>query len=72
MLSAGGDYVASLLLLEEVWQECKSSVDGDVIAAVPTRDVLLFTGSSSHEGIVALRKSVDRLEQTGAISCPLQ
>ena len=66
MLTAGGDYVASLLLLDEIWQQCKESVEGDIVAAVPSRDVLMFTGSNSQEGILALRKAVDNLSQNSA------
>jgi uncharacterized protein YtpQ (UPF0354 family) len=66
MLTAGGDYVASLLLIDEIWEECKESVEGDIVAAVPSRDVLMFTGSNSQEGILALRKAVDGLSQTSA------
>ena len=40
MLTAGGDYVASLLLMEELSSGEKLSVDGDIVNAVPTRDVV--------------------------------
>ncbi len=55
MLTAGGDYVASLLLMEELWSGEKLSVDGDIVIAVPTRDVVLFTGSRNADGVAKLR-----------------
>jgi len=65
MLTAGGDYVASLLLFDDLWEEMGASVDGDIIAAVPSRDVVLFTSSGSAEGIVDMRQSVTRVSETG-------
>src|SRR5215469_11730817 len=56
VMLAGSDYAASLLLLDEIWDEMKESVDGDIVAAVPARDIALFTGSSSKEGIQILRQ----------------
>jgi uncharacterized protein YtpQ (UPF0354 family) len=66
LLTAGGDYVASILLLDEVWDELQICVDGDVVAVAPTRDVLLFTGSASAEGIQAIRQKAEELTRTEA------
>jgi uncharacterized protein YtpQ (UPF0354 family) len=66
LLVAGGDYVASILLLDEVWSQLKDYVDGDVVAAVPSRDVLLFTGSKSPEGIRKIKQEAQTLCSTGA------
>jgi uncharacterized protein YtpQ (UPF0354 family) len=65
LLTAGGDYVASILLLDEVWAVLEERVDGDFVAAVPSRDVLLFTGSRSKEGLEYLRRKAREIEQTG-------
>ena len=65
MLTAGSDYVASLLLFDDLWEEVGSSINGDIIAAVPSRDVILFTSSSSSEGILNMRQSVTRISETG-------
>jgi len=63
-LTAGNDYVASLLLFEDLWAEQAEVVDGEIVAAVPTRGALLFTGSKSSQAIVELRQSISRLTQT--------
>lgn len=65
LITAGGDYVASILLLDEVWEEIEGTVDGDIVVAVPSRDVLLFTGSRSKEGIQYLRYQARDIEQYG-------
>lgn len=64
-LTAGGDYVASILLLDEVWARLADSVEGDIVAGVPARDVLLFTGSRSREEIDAIKQRTREIEQTG-------
>jgi hypothetical protein len=63
-LTAGSDYVASLLLFEDLWAEQAEIVDGEIVAAVPARGALLFTGSKSSRAIIELRQSVAQLTQT--------
>jgi uncharacterized protein YtpQ (UPF0354 family) len=65
LLTAGGDYVASLILLDDIWEELKECVDGDIVATIPSRDVLLFTGSNSKAGIEDMRASVTKIHETG-------
>lgn len=65
MLTAGGDYVASLLLFDELWAELKQQISGDVLAAVPSRDVLLFTDSQSNEGIKQVKASIAKVMDSG-------
>ena len=55
MLTAGGDYEASLLLLDSIWSNKNLAVKGDIVVAIPTRDLLLVTGSSDKEGISKLK-----------------
>lgn len=54
-VTAGGDYEASLLLLDTIWNRENFDVKGDFVVAVPTRDVLLVTGSNDGEGIARLK-----------------
>jgi len=56
MISAGGNYEASLLLVHSIWESQSAAVPGDIVASVPTRDVLLFTGSDSAQGMEAIRQ----------------
>lgn len=65
LLTAGGDYVASILLLDEVWAELEESVDGDIVAAAPSRDILLVTGSRSKKGLEYVRLKAREIAGTG-------
>jgi uncharacterized protein YtpQ (UPF0354 family) len=56
MLTAGGNYEASLLLLDKLWSGGQLQVDGEIVVAVPARDLLLFTGSKHKAGIAKLRE----------------
>ena len=64
MITADGAYESSILLLDHIWDHVAPLVNGDTIASIPTRDVLLFTGSASREGLAALR---DHTEKTFAL-----
>jgi uncharacterized protein YtpQ (UPF0354 family) len=55
MVTAGGDYEASLLLFDGLWDGIQIKVDGDYIVTVPARDMLLITGSKNVEGIRKIR-----------------
>lgn len=61
MIAAGGTYEASLLLFESIWEEQGEIVEGDVVAAIPARDMLLFTGSECEEGLRKLREVSERV-----------
>jgi hypothetical protein len=66
MLTAGGTFEASLLLLDEIWQEQEKAVEGELVAAVPARDMLIFTGSHSQTGMAALREIVQQTMEHGS------
>lgn len=68
MLTAGGDYVASLLLLDEIWSGGKLRVSGEIVVAVPTRDVLLFTDSKNEDGVERLRELAKKAAADGPYS----
>jgi len=58
MVTAGGTYEASLLLLDGLWNRGQMDVRGDIVLAIPTRDLLLVTGSEYPEGIDKVRQMV--------------
>lgn len=68
MLNAGGDYVPSLLLFDEIWNRDKLGVQGEIVIAIPTRDVLLFTGSGNKEGVKKLREVAKKAHADGPYS----
>jgi hypothetical protein len=55
LISTGGDYEASLLLADSLWSSGQIKVDGDIVVAVPAKDVLLLAGSRNQAGIARLR-----------------
>jgi uncharacterized protein YtpQ (UPF0354 family) len=63
--TAGGDYAASLLLLDYVWEFARTQVDGDVIAVAPARDSVLFTGAQSIEGLSEIRRVANKIVSSG-------
>lgn len=68
MITAGGDYEASLLLFEDLWSSGRLKVDGDTVVAIPSRDVLLYTGSRNRAGVAKLRKLASELSQKASYS----
>jgi uncharacterized protein YtpQ (UPF0354 family) len=55
MITAGGDYEASLLLFDDIWSGGQIKVEGDIVVAVPAKNVLLITGSQNRKGLAAAR-----------------
>ncbi len=66
MIEAGGVYEASLLVLDSIWSDGRMQVTGDVVVAVPTRDLLLVTGSRNQQGIAKLRQWVEQASTEGS------
>jgi uncharacterized protein YtpQ (UPF0354 family) len=64
MLAAGGNYEATLNLLPEIWESVSLMVSGQIVAAVPARDVLYCTGDADPENLAAMRRWTSKaLEQ---------
>jgi uncharacterized protein YtpQ (UPF0354 family) len=66
MITAGGDYDASVLLFDSIWSGKQMEVKGDFVVAVPTRDLLMVTGSKDPEGIEKLRQTVEQVWAGGS------
>lgn len=59
MFVVGGDMEASLLLADHIWPQIEAGLAGDLIAAVPARDILLATGSEVPGGLHLLRRGIE-------------
>jgi uncharacterized protein YtpQ (UPF0354 family) len=59
MLVVGGDMEASLLLVDHLWTQIGPGLAGDLIAAVPARDILLVTGSEVPGGRERLQRGIE-------------
>ncbi len=68
MLIADGANEASLLLLPELWTRQRLKVDGEFVVAVPTRDVLVVTGSNDSDGIRRIRALAEKAFADGPYS----
>jgi uncharacterized protein YtpQ (UPF0354 family) len=51
IVTAGGTYEASLLLLSSFWSSKNFPIKGDIVVAVPSRDILLITGSRDKDNL---------------------
>jgi uncharacterized protein YtpQ (UPF0354 family) len=62
MITVDGNYEASLLLVDSLWGSKKLNIEGDPVVAVPSRDVLVFTGSKNIPGLKKLREVASKNE----------
>jgi len=60
MVTVGGDYEASAILLN-IWNNKNFPVNGNIVIGIPSRDMLLITGSKNSTG---LHKLYDIIEET--------
>lgn len=65
MLTCGGDFEATTLLLDEVWEQVAGMICGDLVVAVPSRDVVMFAGSENREGMAFMRSKVSQILEMG-------
>lgn len=56
MITCGGNYEASLMLVPRFWAALAPMLDGAPVVAVPARSLLLVCGSDDLAGIEALRE----------------
>ena len=63
MLAAGGTLEASLLLMADIWQDLEVAVDGRLVAAAPSRDLLMFTGENASEAVQQMRDMVAKIHR---------
>ena len=66
LLACGGGFETSLLLFHETWEAIAEEISGDVVACVPARDRVIFTGSAVPGGVERLRAAAEKIMQTHA------
>lgn len=66
MLTAGGNYETSIILLNNIMTKETLPVDGDFVIAIPTRDLLLVTGSNDKTGISKLKEIIKKSYEKGS------
>ena len=60
----GNSLEACVLLASSWWNDRAAEMSGEIVASVPTRDVLLYCSSQSAEGMQALRVFTDAVYAT--------
>lgn len=66
MVTAGGVYEASLLLMDSLWTKDTFKVHGDIVVSIPSRDLLLVTGSKDNQGLARVRKVAQEAMDEGS------
>jgi uncharacterized protein YtpQ (UPF0354 family) len=64
MLTCGGNFEATTLLLDEVWHQVSTKVLGGLVVAVPARDIVIFTGADNRDGLAFMRSKVSHVLET--------
>ena len=65
MITAGGNYEASLLLVDPIWNKEDMQVNGDFIVGIPNRGLLFVTGSRDKKGISTIKEMMADSYKTG-------
>lgn len=60
----GNDLEACILLADSWWSDRAAEMPGEIVASVPSRDVLLYCSSQSAEGMRALREYTDQVHES--------
>jgi uncharacterized protein YtpQ (UPF0354 family) len=71
LIVTGNDLEACALLADTFWTDLSAEIPGEIVAAVPSRDVLVFCSSKDADGLQALRElsaEVREGETTHALS----
>jgi len=55
-IEAGGNFESSIILFQEFWNKKNFDVDGDIVIAIPNRDILIVTGSNDQKSLDAYEK----------------
>ena len=61
MVTADGNYEASLLLFDDLWAREAERLRGAPVAAVPARDLLLFADGADAEAVAQLRTLASKM-----------
>ena len=66
LLTCGGNYEASLLLVDELWERLAPHLRGDPVVSVPTRDVVAIVGSEDLDQLAQLALAAESIYEQGS------
>lgn len=64
MLVADGSYEASFILFDDIWTRDYFPVKGDIVIFVPSRDLVLITGSEDLQGLARIHQIINDPQNT--------
>ena len=64
-IAAGGTYEASLILINKLWAKENFNVDGDIVIAIPNRNILLVGGSNDKKSLERMRSLAKNSFESG-------
>jgi len=68
-LTCGGNFEATLLLIDSVWNQARTELtQDDVVAFAPSKDLLFFCAKNSHEGRSKLQSLRARIKSDGHLT----
>ena len=65
LVTAGGDFEASLILLAGIWNDENFPVKGDLVISIPNRDMLIISGSIEFEKLKVLQEITKKSYSNG-------
>ncbi|MHC0447497.1 DUF1444 family protein [Flavobacterium sp. 3-218] len=65
MVTAGGNYESSLILLN-IWDNENFPINGNFLIGIPTRDILYVTGSKDSENLHKLYDYIEKMNEKGS------
>lgn len=71
VLRTGGEMEACALLLPDLWPQVEQDVDGELVAAVPFRDLVLLAGTNDSEAMKEIKLAAQEIydpQETHAIT----
>lgn len=70
-LVAGGDFEAEALCLPGIWEDCSEALQDDLLIAVPTKDIVLFTSAGDKKSIRRMIKQAQEIFESNRKESPI-
>ena len=64
-LLADGDYEASSIILDNIWNWISDELEDDIIVGIPTKDLVMMTPLSDTNGIINLASAISDVFEDG-------
>jgi uncharacterized protein YtpQ (UPF0354 family) len=68
LVTVDGDYEASAILIDDVVKKAQQQINGNLIMAIPSREVLLFTSKDNQQGIEVIKEITQKVAKESPYS----